>query len=160
MKKLILVRHSQAEIDNKTTDFERNLTEYGKQTADLIAKEIVKKLVSTELIISSPANRAKQTAEIFAKEQNYPIEKIIENNILYSGFTTIDLLNMLSKIDNNHNCIMIISHNPDLSTITNNFLNGDFVNFKPSTTAGVEFNVNDWKKVKAREGKLFLFEQV
>ncbi|MBE9468539.1 MAG: histidine phosphatase family protein [Bacteroidetes bacterium] len=160
MKQIILVRHAQAETDYKSTDFERNLTDYGKQTATAIAKTIVKKNIKPELIISSPANRAKQTAEIFSKEQNFPFEKISSNNLLYSGFTTIDLLNIISKINSNYNCIMIVSHNPDLSTIANNLLISNFVNFKPSTTIGIEFNVESWNNVKVREGKLFLYEQL
>ncbi|MCK5822757.1 MAG: histidine phosphatase family protein [Bacteroidales bacterium] len=159
MKQLILVRHAQAETDNNSSDLERNLTVYGKQTARLVAKNIVEKRIKPQLIISSPANRAKQTAVILATEQNYPLEKIATNNLLYSGFTSIDLLNIISKINNDYNCIMIISHNPDLSTIANNLLISSFINFKPSTTIGLEFNVDDWSNVRAREGKLFLFEQ-
>ena len=160
MKQIFLVRHAQAETNNNSTDFERNLTDFGKQTADLVAKKISEKNIKPDQIITSPAKRAMQTSKIFANELNYPHAKIITNNILYSGFTTIDLLEMISKIDNDYNCVMIISHNPDISTITKKLILNSNITFKPSTTIGIEFNVNDWKDIEIRQGKLFLFEQI
>ena len=160
MKQIIFVRHAQAETDNYDTDFERNLTEYGKQTAELVVGKISEKNIKPDQIITSPANRAMQTSEIFANKLNYPHDKISNNYLLYSGFTTIDLLEMISKINNDYNCIMIISHNPDISTITKKLILNSDITFKPSTTIGIEFNVDDWNNVKIRQGKLFLFEQI
>ena len=66
-KTLILARHGKAEksdVDN--FDFKRNLTERGESDVLMVAQQLLN-IITPELIVSSPANRAYQTAKIFAK---------------------------------------------------------------------------------------------
>ena len=57
-------------------DIERDLAEKGEEDADLISKEVANQKIIADLIIASPANRARQTAEIFARNLRYPADKI------------------------------------------------------------------------------------
>ena len=61
MRRLVLVRHSKASHD-AVTDLERPLTPKGTALAGLLAKELRKRLETTDLLLVSPAARARETA--------------------------------------------------------------------------------------------------
>ena len=61
MRRLVLVRHSKASHD-AVTDLERPLTSKGAALAGLLAKELRKRLESTDLLVVSPAARAHETS--------------------------------------------------------------------------------------------------
>ena len=58
MRRLVLVRHSKASHD-AVTDLERPLTPKGTALAGLLAKELRKRLETTDLLLVSPAARAR-----------------------------------------------------------------------------------------------------
>ena len=69
MKTLLLIRHAKSSWDNATlSDFERPLNERGKYDAPLMAKKLKDKKIEIDAFVSSPAKRAKKTAEIFMHE--------------------------------------------------------------------------------------------
>ena len=86
MKTLYLVRHAKAsKAKSNSTDSERSLNKKGKTEADKMAKKIPKNGNLPDLIISSPAKRAIQTASRFAKTMHYPSDKIILDENLYKA---------------------------------------------------------------------------
>jgi len=86
MKTLYLIRHAKSSWDNHDiSDFERDLNHRGKLDAPLMAKIIRQKKIKPDLIISSPAVRAINTANIFAGILDYPVEKIEANEKLYDA---------------------------------------------------------------------------
>ena len=70
MKRLTLVRHGQAEWKEATVaDFDRPLTRRGlAEAADMARRLRVQEHDPPGLILASPAQRAVQTAEVFARE--------------------------------------------------------------------------------------------
>ena len=78
MKKLYIIRHAKSSWKDSTLgDFERPLNKRGKLNAPLMGKRLKKKKVCPDIIISSPAIRAKRTAEIIAKKVKYNKERSI-----------------------------------------------------------------------------------
>jgi len=68
MKRLYLLRHAKSSWKDLTlSDFDRPLNKRGKRDAPLIAKKLKEKGIRPDIIISSPAKRARKTAKIFAK---------------------------------------------------------------------------------------------
>ena len=67
MLNLNLIRHADAEfISSSQRDFDRCLTKKGIQHATQSGRELYHQGISPVTILSSPANRARQTAEIIA----------------------------------------------------------------------------------------------
>ena len=65
MKTLLLLRHAKAEnAAPGASDINRSLNERGKKEAQAIGTFIRKQNLSVELVLSSPAVRARQTAEL------------------------------------------------------------------------------------------------
>ena len=71
MKTLLILRHAKTQPDAPGGDRLRNLTERGHRDAATIGG-VINSLVGTpELIVTSDANRARQTAEIVAEACSY-----------------------------------------------------------------------------------------
>lgn len=160
MKLLILVRHAKTErLYHGITDFQRSLTKNrGKKDSVLISNVLLKNDIIPDMIISSPANRAIETAQIFARELNYPVERISVKDLLYDYFTTNDILNMLYSVNNNLDKVLIVGHNPSIADLGDRFTNG-FHSHLPTTGAlGIEFDVNNWSEIEVGKGMLRFFE--
>lgn len=71
---IYMMQHGEALPKEK--DPERGLSPEGKKQIELSAQALNRIGVTFDLIISSPKKRARQTAEIVAKELGYPIDKI------------------------------------------------------------------------------------
>lgn len=72
MKHLYLIRHAKSSWSNPLLDdFERPLNQRGKNDAPLMAKILLEKQIFPDFLLSSPAKRAKTTAEIFAEQLNF-----------------------------------------------------------------------------------------
>ncbi|MCW5958340.1 MAG: histidine phosphatase family protein, partial [Pyrinomonadaceae bacterium] len=64
MKRILILRHAKSSwTDPNLSDFERPLNERGLRTAPFMGKLIVERGLSPAAIVSSPAKRARQTAE-------------------------------------------------------------------------------------------------
>ncbi|MPQ46546.1 phosphoglycerate mutase [Marinifilum sp. N1E240] len=159
MKRLFLVRHAKTEVIRyDITDFQRNLKDRGINDSKLIANKLLLKKAVPDLILSSTANRAIQTANLFAKVLNYPLENIVKMDELYDGFTTHEFLGMLDQHGKDNERIMVVGHNPSIEYLAFN-LSEEFYEYVPTCTViGVEFDVDNWKDIDARTGKISLYE--
>ncbi len=157
MKRLILVRHAKTEHYNYDRDFNRKLTSRGKNDAAIIAEQMKEKQIFPDYFISSPAKRARQTADIFAGILNFPKEKIDEQQFLYDGYTTTDFLNFISRLDDHYNTAIVFAHNPDIAMLASNMSDEDFYHFPTTATAVIDFDTDMWDRIDPREGKVHLF---
>src|SRR2546430_10016545 len=65
VKTLILLRHAKSSWDDKTLrDFDRPLNKRGLKAAPMVGETIRKRKLRPELVLSSPAARAKQTTRL------------------------------------------------------------------------------------------------
>jgi len=158
MKKLIFVRHGRAEeAAEEFTDFERSLTPKGKYISKAMAHSFTEIEKSPDMIVSSPAFRALETAIIFAGEFRIKPEKVIIDSNLYYRMNFQYLTNLLSSIDNDIDTIMLFGHNPSFSDLSNS-LSENGCEYIPKTGITViSFNIKKWTDLKQRTGKLMYF---
>src|SRR5664279_3489200 len=97
---LYIVRHGIA-IDREDPQCppepERFLTEEGVEKTKQVAKGCAEIASMPDLMLSSPYVRAMQTAEIFAKEFEYPEDKIRKTDFLLPGAESLQLFRELSR---------------------------------------------------------------
>jgi phosphohistidine phosphatase len=158
MKTLILVRHAKTETGHsKITDRERNLLNRGVNDAHHVSLKLLDKKIVPDLIISSPANRAIETAGIFAENFDYPKNNIQVKELIYDHYTTNDFINMLCDVPNKHERVMVVGHNPGFEILAYRFTN-EFNKHLPTTgIIGIKFEVKSWKEVEAGKGKFDFF---
>jgi phosphohistidine phosphatase len=159
MKILYLVRHSKAKQRKPHhPDFERTLVKSGEKDALSIAKKLKKEGHMPDLLMSSTANRALETAHLFAEGLNFPSDKIMVKDDLYSEISAEALLYIIRKLDNQYSSLMLFGHNPVLTDLAS-YLIEEFHDDIPKTgVVGIEFPQTEWKAITPRTGRLTLFE--
>jgi len=122
MKRVVIVRHAKAVPYGYDDDFTRDLTERGVNDAQRIAKELKKMGISPDTMISSPANRAFQTATIFAETMDFDKKMISEIENIYHGLTTSGFLGLIKELPENAKTAFFFGHNPSFQYFVNNLL--------------------------------------
>jgi phosphohistidine phosphatase len=144
MKKLMIMRHAKSDwSDSSLRDFDRPLNPRGRKAAPAMGKEIKKLGLTPDLIISSPAKRAKMTALAVAENSGYQNE-IVWNDDFYFGYNS-EILNAIKKVDDSVGSIMIFGHNPTWTSIAE-YLSGEFVTMKTADLVVLEFEGN-WQSL-------------
>ena len=159
MKKLYLVRHAKAErISVDRDDFSRKLIKKGKLQAEQIGTKLKQLNTKPDLIITSAATRALETAQILAKQLVYPFEDLVTHPGMYSS-SYVDLLKVISEVPDSFNSVMIVGHNPTLFDLMHNVSINNEEGFGKAAACSIEFNMNNWSDISSEKGKLIFMEQ-
>ena len=157
MKKLYLIRHAKSSwSDVLLDDFDRPLNQRGEKNAPFMANILLQHHIFPDVIVSSPAKRAKTTAEIFAHTLGYSKE-IVWNKALYLT-SPKTLLNILHTTSNEYNTVFVFGHNPELTEFANTISGETIENIPTCGIVGFELFGNNWNSLKANSAKLIFFE--
>jgi phosphohistidine phosphatase len=145
MPQLLILRHAIAmdrdEADALSlSDFERPLTDKGRERMAQVASGIKRTIHEPALILSSPLLRARQTAEILAAQYDTVDMDIIEE--LSPGHSLHQLIAVLQK-QQVAAPLVIVGHEPSLSTFAGLLLCGrpfSPLQLKKAGAALFEFN--------------------
>jgi len=159
VKTLYLHRHAKSDWGDKDlSDFERPLNKRGKKDAPAMGRHLAEKRnAKPELIISSPAKRAIKTAKAIAKELNCPKEKIRQELKIYEA-SVDDLLDIINGINDSYNSAMIFGHNPGFTYLAAQISDADIDNIPTCGVCRIDFDIDSWKEVKTRTGKIVFFD--
>lgn len=153
MKTLYLIRHAKSSWDEPgITDRERPLLDAGVKKTGKVIDFFRNKDITADLILSSPAVRAFETARLIAKGIGYPEEKIKLEPLIYEGFYD-SILEMIFRIPDEVNSLMIFGHNPTITHLANLFLHPG-IDFLPTTgVACISFKTEKWEQISAGKAK-------
>ena len=83
---LILVRHAKSSWKEPyTSDFDRPLNGRGKKDAPVMAERLAEAGAAPDIIVTSPARRARKTARIIARGLDYPRKNVREEPRIYEA---------------------------------------------------------------------------
>lgn len=154
MKRLVLVRHAKSSWkDPAATDFERPLNNRGKRDAPAMAERLAGRGLRPDLIVTSPAKRARKTAVIMARALGYPKSEIRRDRELYLAELET-LVAVVSELEEEFSEVMLVGHNPGFTELTDYFTRGSIGNLPTSGMAGIEFSTERWREVRRGSGKL------
>ena len=116
------MRHAESDWPNSdTSDFDRPINNRGQKNTELVGRWMVKNKYFPDKIISSPARRARQTAELINEQLNFSKMKIEFDKSLY--LASLDTLTECFHLyKDNLNSLMIVAHNPGLQHLINHLL--------------------------------------
>ena len=158
MKRLVLVRHGKADQSGKIdNDFERTLTKKGQKDARFIAGVLNELGIKPDLLVTSDAFRAYETAEIFAEVLNYKKSNILKEGFLYEGYTTGQLIDYLSQKGEGNDTIFVFGHNPFISQSGIRLSKNFHQSFPTSGTLGLKFDLDNWN-IDPGTGDIDFFE--
>lgn len=116
-KRLLLLRHAKSSwADESTPDFSRPLSPRGERDAPEMGRRIALRGIAIDLIVSSPANRAKRTALYVAAEVSNP--QIAYATELYLASPRA-LLEAIAAHGGSATTLLVVAHNPGLSELAN-----------------------------------------
>jgi phosphohistidine phosphatase len=111
MKLLTLLRHAKSVQDPTfAIDRERPLAPRGQEDAPIIGRMMARANLTPDLIVSSPAVRARQTAELYAGSAGYSGEVRIAEAI-YLGQAP-DLMEVVLALPDEAGHALLVGHNP------------------------------------------------
>lgn len=144
MKTLYIVRHAKSSWKfPELSDEERPLLEKGKKRTRKIIDFLQKKEVQPDLIISSHAERALETARIIAHGLNYPADDIHISRQVYHA-NADKLYDQFFDLRDSVNSLMIVGHNPSLTNFANFFLEDKIEWLPTSGVVSIHFDTTSW----------------
>ena len=111
MKKLILFRHAKSSWSLNVSDRDRPLTEKGIRRTEKISYVSKKIFLETDIVYSSPANRAIHTALIIINQLDLSFSNLHLKEDLYT-FESSKLIKFIRDIPNSFSNVICVGHNP------------------------------------------------
>ncbi len=151
MKTLYIMRHTQKDESNpEQYDYDVELTQKGLKDSQIIAQKLKDNSILPDLIVSSPAMRTRQTAEIVAKTLKYR-KNIMYNEVIYQAFVN-EIVESITYTFDTVDSLLIIGHNPSLTALAITF-----TEFKEEIKMGsivkIEFDCNSWTTIDKNNAK-------
>ena len=158
MKHLLIIRHAKSDWGERgLEDFDRPLNERGQRNAPEMAKRLIQRNIIPELVVSSPALRAKSTAAYFAEIFGYGQDDIVEEPRIYEASAST-LLQLINNWDNRYNSIALVGHNPGLTELAIKLSDFDDPNIPTCGVALLEFPFDDWRMISAGTGEVKMYD--
>lgn len=146
MKTLFLIRHAKSSKDDPTVaDRHRPLADRGLKDAPKMGKRLAKRDVEPDLLLSSPALRARTTAELIADEVGYARSNIVLDERLYAG-SADGLLGVIRGLDKKFDRVMLFGHNPEFTDLAHR-LSSEIVDMPTCAVGEFRFDTKEWSDV-------------
>ena len=155
-KELLLVRHGKSDWGNLTLkDFDRPLNKRGKENAPEMAERLLNRGFKFDLMVSSPAKRAKTTAKLFAEA--YQTDHIQYEEAIYEANTNT-LLSVVNGLDNASDTVIMFGHNPGFTDFANELSDANIYNIPTAGMVLISFPFDSWEMVSRGTGNLIFFD--
>jgi phosphohistidine phosphatase len=148
VKRLTLMRHADAQWkDPEVDDFSRPLNRRGHSEAESMARRLTELTLIPDLIVTSSARRAAQTAEIIAHELSLLPRTIRYEEALYLGGAQ-EILRLVKTIGPRVSHLMIIGHNPGISEAAHLLVpSGEAGGLSTAALRTITFDTEQWSAV-------------
>jgi len=152
MKTLLLLRHAKSSWnDSSARDFDRPLNKRGMKAAPLIGRYMRKRKVMPDAVISSPAVRARLTAELVVDAAGIDVEVRLNERIYEAS--TDQLMGVVSEIEERASVVLLVGHNFGIEQFLER-LTGEVHRMPTAALAQISLELEEWREVRDRSGIL------
>ena len=165
MLTLYLLRHAKSSWDHPSlSDFDRPLAARGREAAPRMGRLMRDNGDAPELVLCSPALRARQTKDLVLDVLDYDPEVRLMDG-LYNFGDGSGLLHIIQQIGGECSSLLVIGHNPSIENLAIKLAgSGKSADLKamarkyPTAALAItEFDADDWHEVRNGKGKLLSF---
>ena len=157
-KILYLVRHAKSSWkDPSLADRDRPLNKRGRRSAPDMGKRMAVQGHRPDIIVSSRAKRAISTARKIAKELGCDVSDIVTDEKLYFSGAG-GMVSVLEGIDARYHKVMIVGHNPDMTSLMNTLGNTYVANMPTCAIAVIGFDMASWADLSSADGELLGYD--
>ncbi|MEM9888360.1 MAG: histidine phosphatase family protein [Bacteroidota bacterium] len=154
-KTIYFIRHAKSSWeDYRLKDIDRPLNKRGKQDAPKMATYLRELGVQADAIVTSPAKRARKTADAFQEALN--IKNREKDERIYEAWGKA-LFDVVRDISNQYHTVLLFGHNPSFTTIANQFSDELIANVPTCGICKVVCEIDEWKDFDVSSGKLEAF---
>lgn len=158
MKQLLLIRHAKSSWDDfSIRDADRPLNDRGKKDAPAMAKRLLKKGISIDAFISSPAKRARKTAEAFIKEYGEKKGHIFFLDQLYLASPPV-FTEVIKETGDEYDTIAVFSHNEGITQFANTLTDVRADNIPTCGIFAIKIKTSHWKDFADAEKEFWFFD--
>lgn len=148
------MRHAQsADRQPYQGDKERNLTPQGIKDSLLVGKHLESQKIDIQLILTSEADRAKQTAQIVCDGLLKNPSLILISDILYQA-SPRTFLEMVNTFDDQYQRVLCVAHNPTITYLAEYLTGVAIGDMVPAGLVAIKFNIRSWQEVSGGNGEL------
>lgn len=152
MKTLFVLRHAKSSWDDPNlADFDRPLNDRGMSAAPFMGGIIADRDLTPDVIVSSPAVRAHETAKLVKKAGNLDAEIRLDESIYEASPRT--LLQVVTRIDDGFRSAMIVGHNPGMEGFVR-LLTGRLEPMPTAALAIIDLDIARWEDTAPEKGTL------
>lgn len=153
MKTLLLLRHAKSSWDQPDLhDHDRPLNKRGKKEAPLVGKYLKDNDLVPDLVLSSTARRAHDTAQAAVEESGFEGQVDLYQDLYLSD--TSCYLDILRCLPDEARRVLVVGHNPDLEEFLT-LLTDDSEHLRTATLAQVDLPISSWQELnEATDGRL------
>ena len=145
LKNICFVRHAKSSwVNLELADIDRPLNKRGERDAPYMATKMVELKILPEIILTSPALRARTTARIFSDAANLESDRFLVKDMLY-GADVAGIVKMVQDVDENIKSVFVFGHNPTLTIMANCFAGVDINNVPTCGILQAKTMVSSWK---------------
>ena len=152
MKTLLLLRHAKSSWDDASiTDFDRPLARRGLRDAPRMGRALGERGRAPDLVISSPAARARQTVELFLQASGHVIAPQFDGRIY--GASPAELMQIIRALPDSAGCVLLAGHNPGFEYLASS-LTAKHVQMPTAALACIELPAEKWEELEDGQGRL------
>jgi phosphohistidine phosphatase len=156
MKQLYLIRHAKSSWRDATLDdYRRPLSSRGKKNALEMGKRLAAIGVCPDLIIASPAKRARKTAQAIARGCGGERTLVRWHDDLYLG-TRAAHLELLSALAPDFAVLFLVGHDPAITEVAAHLSGASFDHIPTCGVVGLEYD--EPFSAAPGQGKLLFFD--
>jgi len=157
-RRLTLIRHAKSIWDAlNLRDFDRPLNRRGERDAPEMGQRLKQIDFLPEQLISSPAQRARQTAEIIAAQIGLREERILFDEGLYLA-SLEDLLNIIRNLDDRLLQVALCGHTPGLTELAAWLTGRGPDNLPTAAIFGVSLDLKSWDDLEIDMAEQTLYD--
>jgi phosphohistidine phosphatase len=112
-RRLLLLRHAEAERGSGVPDEARALTASGRAEASRLGRALAARGIVPDVVVSSPARRAIDTASLVVSEADHVLPVQAEARLYGQGLE--GLLAVLRDLPDDATCALVVGHDPEIS---------------------------------------------
>jgi phosphohistidine phosphatase len=142
MKMLLLLRHAKSSWEETDlSDHDRPLNKRGKRDAPRMGLLLQNEELVLDIILSSTAVRARDTAVRVAKSCHYKGQITYADSLYLGGIEAY--LDALKVLPNDFKIVLVVGHNPDMEELVMN-LTGQAEGIPTAALARIDLMIEDW----------------
>lgn len=146
MKRLLVLRHAKSSWgDTSLDDWQRPLNDRGRHDAPRVGEWLRDRKLVPDLIVTSDAVRARETATAVADAAGYTREIVVEPSLYHA--TPADAVAVLKRISHQTaRTVLIVGHNPGLEDMVSR-LGGEHHDLVTAAIVELAVPIDSWSEL-------------